>query len=260
MLFVIKQQIYKFNIVIVIMEELLEEIGLTTKESKAYLALLKLGTATVQELSKIAHINRSYSYNILTSLASKGLVTYTIKSGKQYFETTPPIKLLDLLKEKQKKVEQALPQLELLHKSIVKKPSIEIYEQKEGVKTLMQKVIDNAKTEYVGIGNQKHFEKYFAFYNQAHINRRIEKKVKAKYIFEESKEARVLEKLNTKEMRETKHFKELNDVHADIWSFGDKLILLTYVENQPIGIEIENKELSKLFQTIFEMLWKVKAE
>jgi HTH-type transcriptional regulator, sugar sensing transcriptional regulator len=238
------------------MEEVLEEIGLTNKEARLYLTLLKFGSSTVQDVARHANINRSYSYNILNSLMKQGLVTYTIQSGKQYFECTQPTKLLELMKEREKKIHAIIPELENLHKTTLKKPTIEIYEQKEGIKTLLQKVVNNAHHGYVGIGSQKSFERYFTFYNEAYIRRRVENKVKATYILDDTKEARTLEKTNKKEFRETKHFKELNNVNGEIWSYGDKIILFAYEEDQPIGIEIENKELSRLFQTVFKLLWK----
>ena len=127
------------------MEQELKEFGLTDKEIKVYLACIKLGTALVQDIAKKAGTYRTYTYEILKSLKEKGLVSYIIKSGKQYFEVARPEKLLNILKEKKQKIQKLMPQLETLYKSVVDKPKIEIYEGKEGIKTVIDDLIKTKK-------------------------------------------------------------------------------------------------------------------
>ncbi|MBW3021939.1 TrmB family transcriptional regulator, partial [Candidatus Woesearchaeota archaeon] len=93
------------------MEEELREFGLTDKEIQVYLACLKLGSALVQDIAKAAGTYRTYTYEILKSLKEKGLVSYVIRSGKQYFEVAEPDKLLSILKEKEAKINNIMPQL-----------------------------------------------------------------------------------------------------------------------------------------------------
>ena len=52
----------------------LKSIGLNLYERKIFVALLARGVATAGELSQIANVPRSRSYDILESLADKGFV------------------------------------------------------------------------------------------------------------------------------------------------------------------------------------------
>ena len=69
-------------------EEALFGMGLNKKEVEIYLANLRIGSAVVQDIAKQAGINRTASYDILASLERKGFVSYTISSGKRYYQAT----------------------------------------------------------------------------------------------------------------------------------------------------------------------------
>ena len=107
------------------MQKELKEFGLTDREIEVYLGLLKLGTASVQDISRKSNVYRTYAYEILNSLKEKGLVSYVIKSGKKYFEVAQPGKLINILKDKEVKIRSILPNLEEIYKSLEDiKPSL----------------------------------------------------------------------------------------------------------------------------------------
>lgn len=82
-------------------EEILRSLGLNNKEVKIYLANLQIGSNLVQKIANFANLNRTSAYDLLKSLEQKGFVSYTIKSGKKYYQAVDPKKIIDLLKEKE---------------------------------------------------------------------------------------------------------------------------------------------------------------
>ena len=118
----------------------LRELGLSDKEIKIYLTLLKLGQSTVNLIAKKANLNRVTCYDVLKYLQEKGLVSYVIKSGVKYYESAEPRKLLGDLQEKQAKLKSILPELEALKQSVNEKPSIEVYEGVKGLKTIIEDI------------------------------------------------------------------------------------------------------------------------
>src|SRR3989344_7186656 len=108
--------------------EILTKIGLTQRESDAYLALLKLKEALASEISKKTKESRSHLYDTLKSLIEKGLVSYVIKNGKKYFRPSPPEKLLDYIQEKERTIKDFLPELHELYKPSISYPSVEVSE------------------------------------------------------------------------------------------------------------------------------------
>jgi sugar-specific transcriptional regulator TrmB len=82
--------------------------GLNTYEAKIWVALLSRNTSTAGELSDIANVPRSRSYDVLESLEKKGFVV--MKPGKPIkYLAVPPKEVLERVKNKvEKKTEKHL--------------------------------------------------------------------------------------------------------------------------------------------------------
>jgi len=237
------------------MEEELREFGLTDKEIKVYLALLRLGSSQVQEISRKAGTYRTYTYDILKSLKEQGLVSYVIKSGTQYYEIAEPEKLINILKEKEKKIENIIPSLNDMYKSTSEKPKVQIYEGKEGLKTVLDDLIKTKKEIWV-YGSTKMQISLMEFYFPNFIQRRIKERIKTKVITEKSSASISINRNNKKELRETKFLPENLDLPNVINIYGDKVAILSFKENL-LGIIIENKSFAETQRTIFNLLWKI---
>ena len=92
----------------------LENIGLTRNQAEVYLALLKLGSATAQQVIKESGLHRSPVYDALEKLQEQGLVSSVVKDFKQYFQAVSPKKLYSYLEEKKQELTEAMPELEKL--------------------------------------------------------------------------------------------------------------------------------------------------
>ncbi len=77
----------------------LKSIGLNLYERKLWVALLARGTSTAGELSEIANVPRSRSYDILQSLAEKGFVVVQPSKPLKYV-AIPPGEALERAKKK----------------------------------------------------------------------------------------------------------------------------------------------------------------
>ena len=115
----------------------LKEYGLSEKEIAIYLALLPLGTVTLQEIAKRADFPRTTVYNTLKYLSQKGLVSKIMKEHTTYFTAIEPKKLSDKLEEKKRLIDSIIPQLEGLRKSISDVSSVEIFEGFKGIYTII---------------------------------------------------------------------------------------------------------------------------
>jgi len=77
----------------------LKDFGLNTYESKLWTALLSRGVSTAGELSDIANVPRSRSYDVLESLERKGFIIMKIGKPIKYI-AVPPVSVLDRIKKK----------------------------------------------------------------------------------------------------------------------------------------------------------------
>jgi sugar-specific transcriptional regulator TrmB len=70
-------------------EKILVKIGLTSQESKVYLALLTLQEAKTGVLCKETGIASSNIYTILDKLLEKGLASYRVHNNIKKFSISP---------------------------------------------------------------------------------------------------------------------------------------------------------------------------
>ncbi|MBW2999069.1 hypothetical protein KY339_00210 [Candidatus Woesearchaeota archaeon] len=77
----------------------LKDFGLNTYESKLWAALLSRGVSTAGELSDIANVPRSRSYDVLESLEKKGFIIMKIGKPIKYI-AVPPSEVLERVKKK----------------------------------------------------------------------------------------------------------------------------------------------------------------
>ena len=135
-------------------EQVLQEIGLTQNEIKVYLALLDLGESKSGEILKKSGLNSGKIYEILDSLQKKGLVSFIIKSGVKYFSPADPKRVLDYLNEKRQSIikqeedfKNILPELLKKISLISPKSKIEIFTGIKGMKTAYAKELEFPKSE-----------------------------------------------------------------------------------------------------------------
>ncbi len=91
----------------------LKDFGLNSYESKLWAALLSKGAATAGELSDIANVPRSRSYDVLESLEKKGFVILKIGKPIKYV-ALPPEHVLDNVRKRV--VEEAEAQAAMISK------------------------------------------------------------------------------------------------------------------------------------------------
>ncbi len=92
----------------------LVDLGLTRYEAKGYLSLLGRGSATPAEVARLARMPRQRVYDVLASLAERGLVT-PLPGDKLHYRAQPPdqvmSRLITLRRQELERVEDRAAQL-----------------------------------------------------------------------------------------------------------------------------------------------------
>src|SRR5690554_1491721 len=89
----------------------LRHLDLDERQVTTYLALLKLGPASIRDIAAESGINRGSTYETLKQLATKGVVSYFPKGKRRVFQAEDPDRLLNLAESKQQALKQAVEQL-----------------------------------------------------------------------------------------------------------------------------------------------------
>lgn len=238
-------------------EESLKEFGLNEKETKVYLALIEMGISKVNEISEKSNIIRETTYGTLKSLAEKGLVSYVIKSGIKYYSCAEPEKLIHILKDKQKKIEEIIPELNKYKSFNYKKPKVEFYEGQEGLKTVYREIIKEKHNEIYSFLNIKEFSNALPFFARNISDERKKKNIKSFVLIDQSQESKEVMKRDKDEYRETKVLELVNDMKVGIYVFGENIAFFSFSQKEPIAAVIENKDISDAMQLIFKYFWKI---
>jgi len=238
-------------------EQALTSYGLKEKEIKIYITLLKLGSGKVAEIAQKAGVVRETTYLVLDSLIEKSIASYIINDNVKTYIPTSPQKLIEILEEKEKKIRDVLPDMEDLAKYNYKKPSIEFYGGKEGIKTVFHEILKiEENSQIYGLINSKISSETFRFFIQSITNKRIMKNIKSNMIIEPSARGKEIVANDKKEVRESKFSKFVEDLDVGFYVFKDSVAILTFDQKEPIGIIIENEAISKLFLKMHKELWK----
>ncbi|MDP2924771.1 MAG: helix-turn-helix domain-containing protein [Nanoarchaeota archaeon] len=86
------------------MENEAKLLGLNSYEFRAYQALIRLGKATAQKISKLSSVPSSRIYDILSSLESKGYIK-TINDRVKYFIASDPKEVIKFIQNKKKELD-----------------------------------------------------------------------------------------------------------------------------------------------------------
>ena len=237
------------------LEEFLQELGLSKNESKIYFALLKNGLSNPTEISSLTNIHRTNVYDCLDRLIERGLVSYIyLQRGKKCYQASDPERLKDILKEREQKFYKALPEL-LKFKQI--KPNKELVEINRGMKavrmTLYNFLKNNDPILVYGIPKiaLSSMEDFILIYHK----KRIKKKIVMKHIYDEDATKRI-KQLNNMPYTYAKYLPKMKNSPVSTNICGDEIIFILWGES-PYIIKIKNKEISGSYKNYFELLWKI---
>lgn len=225
------------------------ELGLERKEVKIYLILLKLQQATVTRISEETRIERTLCYSVINKLLDKGLVSYAVQNNVKYFKAAPPEKLMEDLKETQEELQKILPHLIGLSKLGREKTRAEIYQGKEGMKTVIKDII-REKKDYIVFGEEGRFQETLPIYSLQFIRRIEEEGIKERVLVKEGME--VIKSKNSEFRYIPKEYLSPSSTVV----YGNKVAIVVWSEPF-LTILIGNKEVADSYRGYFEMLWRM---
>ncbi|MFC1598760.1 TrmB family transcriptional regulator [Patescibacteria group bacterium] len=240
------------------LNEQLQSLGLNEKEAKVYLASLELGLTTIQNIAKKAGVKRSTVYEIIETLITQNLFTVIPKGKKRYFLAAEPTRLTELITQKQKALEQMMPELEALSKVSPIKPKIRFYEGEEGIKTVYADTIKEGQDILAFVSVSAAYKSPVIDYlTKQYVRQRSEHKIMAKVIAPDSEIAKTYKKRDDKEYRQSKLISEKDyPFSIEINVYGNKVAFISYNAEELMAVIIESKEIAKTMGLIHKFFWK----
>ena len=124
---------------------LLHQLGLHASEADVYLACLRLGEASAQDIAHEAKLARTTTASILERLKEQGFISVSRQHGKQRFWIEDPHILVEREKARLDVFEELSGKLHTEYHKADRKPTVEAYEGAEGVTNLICKLLEEAK-------------------------------------------------------------------------------------------------------------------
>ena len=246
--------------------EKLNLLGLTDKEVKIYLTLLKRGELTPLELSRATEINRSTIYRILERLKELGLTEEVLDQHRIKARATKPEKLELLITQKQTELDQIkkeipgiVEQLSVIKDTPSTATKVVYFRGKKGLQQMLWNVL-KAKDEHLGYGyadwNASVGRDFAEKLRQEMINRKIYSK-EIQNIDQEAAMETWTEIKDYSKFYEGRFLpKDLVEIKHDLYIYNDVFAFYHFYEGELFGVEIHNKEIAKTQRQIFEVLWK----
>ncbi len=249
----------------------IEDLGLSNKEARVYIACLSLGSSPVQRIADQAGIKRVTAYVILESLASLGLVSQSIWGKKTVFAAESPANLKRFLDKREKELAEQkqgfiriLPQLEGLKSSPKDSPNAKVYDTIDGIRTIMNIFLEQGRRPGAGaaygISNLDQLYEYFPEFESANANpQRAEAGIRSRFIYTSVK-GPVLKDTDEQRIRESRWLPhDKFPVSGDFTVIGNDIMMLSLNPANRIGITISSKELADGLRAIFEVAWEAAA-
>lgn len=92
-------------------QKVIEMLGYSAKEAKVYLAMLSLGESHISDISDKVGMPRSSTQAIADKLHRDGLANFYTMRRYKYWVAENPRRLLDIVRERERAVEDELPHL-----------------------------------------------------------------------------------------------------------------------------------------------------
>ncbi|MBI2629693.1 hypothetical protein HYW76_01200 [Candidatus Pacearchaeota archaeon] len=241
--------------------KILKKLGLNDNEINIYLTLLKKGVLSAGEIAKISKLHRTHVYDLLESLAKKGVVSFSSKSDKKYFEAVAPEKLEVLLKKKEEELEEEKKELNNLISELKNITSEEktkllasIYLGKQGFMSQLNDILRtlNKGEEYLVMGLTQKADETLKYFLPGFGRRRVEKGIKRKIILDFDLKGK---EQTQQKLQQVRYLPKEYKIPMGIIIYDDRIIIVI-IEEDYICLRIENKKISNNFRRYFELIWK----
>ena len=236
------------------LEKVLENIGLSGKEAKIYLACLEVGTNVVSEIAKKAELNRVTTYDILEKLIKKGFVSFLNKEKIKYFTATDPDLIAYETSRKADEFKKNLPQLKRLYGKVAH-ARIQYFEGLDGIKAIYADTLSST-TEILNYANSKEIRLYWPEYDEEYVAQRIKNKIFLKGIAPYDEYGLKVKKENTNSFREIRLVPGTEFTFTNEINIYDDKVAITSFKDELIGMIIQSQAIADTQRDIFKMAWE----
>lgn len=241
------------------MNEYLQKLGFSEKETMVYLALVELGMQAGSTIARATNLSKSTVLFLLDNLSRQGIVQKSHRGKIQYYfaDTKDLIRIEEKKREERDNaLEKVLPLLNEIQSPFSAVPKVTFFEGIEGCKKAYWNLLES-QTEILEFGvHEDLVAKFGEEFMNSFIEERIKRKLFLRALAQESSVEKELRKFDNIQWREIRLFSnEFGRLYSSIAVFEEKVLLLNLFRDA-FGILIKNTEFSHTMRTLFEVQWR----
>lgn len=238
----------------------LEELGLSEREAKVYLALLQLGSGSVAEIAAKAKINRTTTYDVLEYLTRYSIASHVGDKKKKHYVAENPENLAKYLdkkseefKAKSLQVKSLMPELKGIFNLAPQKPKVRFYEGDDGIIAMYEDSL-TSKTEILSWLDIRVTHDFSFEYFDNYYKRRTEKGIHIKAIVNDDPIADQFSKNPEDFLRELRIVpREMMEGTPECYIYDNKVSFMSVKER--FGVMIESKDIADAQRKLYELAW-----
>lgn len=136
----------------------LASIGLNKVEIAVYLAVLKHGKSTVTDIARNAELKRPTIYQYVDRIVACDLIRKTVVGKRVMYYPEDPKRVLKMSETAQKRIQDALPQLQNMFAYSSSRPVLRFYEGKESLRNLYREITKTSHTVWSMFAAERYFQ------------------------------------------------------------------------------------------------------
>ncbi|MFH1587230.1 MAG: helix-turn-helix domain-containing protein [Candidatus Diapherotrites archaeon] len=240
--------------------EILEEIGLSPNEAKIYETLVSTGPASLNKLSVESNVHRRNVYDCVDKLIKKGLVAEEFISGTKFVSAVNPSRLLDIVREKETKVNSILPGLQERFKAKMVNDKAVIYRGIEGFKNYLKDILEEDEPVYFIGAKAFWLDERLKYFVPKFDNERVKQGIHFKHIYDWEVKSMAPEILDLR-LNEYKFFPKEASSAVAIDVFGDHVVTFYgvspgHLAESPVQFNVVSGKIADGYRKYFNFMWK----
>lgn len=239
--------------------DVLSDAGLTLNEAKVYETLVGLKEASIESLAAKSKVHRRNVYDSIAKLSDKGLISEVFISGKKLYRPVNPIRLLDILREKEHKISSILPDLEKKFKREISEERAYVYKGVEGFKSYLRDILEVGEPVYFLGAKAFWLDPRLKSYIPQFDAERKRRGIEFKHLFDhevKEKKPEILELVG-------KPYKFLPKGYSSptaVDIFGDHVVTFVgvspgHLPEEPIQFVMVSRRLAEGYRKFFQFMW-----
>lgn len=235
--------------------EILEKTGLNQKEAMVYMALLELGTSSVEGIAKKAGTKRPTTYLILDELQKKGFATLIPRAKKVLYMPESPDKIITDLNRKQELIKRFLPNMLALYNEPKYKPQVQLFSGKESVKQIYEGILESNETSF--FGTIQGLLKIYPEWIDEYLKRIKTGSIRARDLLTGSEEdINYAYKAPVSPNYQIRFIQKGLEFPSDSAIFSNKVVFFSF-HPEIFALIITNREISQSLKSLYEMAWQM---